>query len=429
MSKSPRRKPGPPGSRSRKSTIDSSDRLARLLRAVQDLSLARSLERVQEIVRVAARELTGADGATFVLRDGDKCHYADEDAIAPLWKGMRFPMQACISGWSMLQHEVAVIEDIYADPRIPADAYRPTFVKSLAMVPIREIDPIGAIGNYWASRHRATPGEVALLQALAQSTAVALENVKLTAELEERVRRRTAELEAANEGLRQAQAAKRQLTNMVVHDMQNPLTVIMAALELMQGRPVASGTEEQRLLEGGLAACESLMLMIQNVLSISRAETGKLEAHMADLDPLKLAGDVVKSFQGAAQVVGRVLVLEPGRAPRVRSDDALVRRILQNLLRNALRHTPPGCRILVRVGTDLEGRATIAVVDDGPGIPLEFQEEIFRPFGAAALRGKGLHVDTGLGLPTCRTLAEAVGASLRLDSDGKRGSSFTIAFP
>jgi hypothetical protein len=61
----------------------------------------RSLPEIQEIVRGGARRLTGADGATFVLRDGDKCFYADEDAIEPLWKGQRFPLEQCISGWAM----------------------------------------------------------------------------------------------------------------------------------------------------------------------------------------------------------------------------------------------------------------------------------------------------------------------------------------
>src|SRR5262245_29283988 len=89
--------------------------IERLVEVVQDLSTARTLEDIQKIVRTAARELTGADGATFVLRDGDKCFYADEDAIGPLWKGMRFPLTACISGWAMLNKRPAVIQDIYAD--------------------------------------------------------------------------------------------------------------------------------------------------------------------------------------------------------------------------------------------------------------------------------------------------------------------------
>lgn len=69
---------------------------------MQELSLARDLDAIMAIVRRAARELTQADGATFVLREGAQCYYADEDAVAPLWKGKRFPLEACISGWVML---------------------------------------------------------------------------------------------------------------------------------------------------------------------------------------------------------------------------------------------------------------------------------------------------------------------------------------
>ncbi len=170
--------------------------MERLLEVVQRLSLARDLDSVMRIVRRAARELTGADGATFVLRDGDRCFYADEDAIAPLWKGQRFPLEACISGWVMLNREAAAIEDIYADARIPAEAYRPTFVRSLAMVPIRTLDPLGAIGNYWASRHLPTQAELRVLGALADTTAVAMENLRVYAELEARVAQRTAALQA-----------------------------------------------------------------------------------------------------------------------------------------------------------------------------------------------------------------------------------------
>ncbi len=156
-----------------------------LLSAVQELSLARTVEDVQRVVRVAARELAAADGATFVLRDEGRCFYADEYAIAPLWKGQRFPLSACISGWAMLNRQSVAIEDIYADERIPHDAYRPTFVKSLVMVPIRRVDPLGAIGMYWASQHSPSEREIALAQALADSTAVAMEHVRVLGELKE----------------------------------------------------------------------------------------------------------------------------------------------------------------------------------------------------------------------------------------------------
>src|SRR4051812_9128359 len=97
-----------------------------LVEVVQRLSLARDVATIQDVVRRAARRLTGADGATFVLRDGAQCYYADEDAIAPMWKGQRFPLSACISGWAMLNRRPVVIADVYADDRIPHDAYRKT---------------------------------------------------------------------------------------------------------------------------------------------------------------------------------------------------------------------------------------------------------------------------------------------------------------
>ncbi|MFC5677810.1 GGDEF domain-containing protein [Aeromicrobium endophyticum] len=176
--------------------------MERLVQAVQELSMARNLPQVQQIVRTTARELAGSDGATFVLRDSGQCYYADEDAIEPLWKGSRFPMETCISGWAMLNRQTAVIEDIYVDDRIPHEAYRPTFVKSLAMVPIRSLDPIGAIGNYWADGHVASGDEIRLLQALADATSVAMENIAVYAELERRVVDRTADLERANADIR-----------------------------------------------------------------------------------------------------------------------------------------------------------------------------------------------------------------------------------
>ena len=177
--------------------------LQRLVTTVQELSLARDITTVMTIVRKVARELTGADGATFVLRDrlneGEFCYYADEDAIGPLWKGSRFPIEACISGHAMINRKPIVIEDIYTDDRIPIAAYEVTFVKSLAMVPIRTIDPVGAIGNYWAHQHLATEEEVSLLQSLADITAVTIENIKVYDELEQRVKQRTLELEEKNQ--------------------------------------------------------------------------------------------------------------------------------------------------------------------------------------------------------------------------------------
>jgi GAF domain-containing protein len=148
-----------------------------------DLSLehAASLADVVEVVRHEARRITRADGATFVLRDDEHCFYVDEDAIAPLWKAQRFPITSCISGWAMLNALPAVVPDIVLDERIPQEAYRPTFVQSLAMVPVGSPHPVGAIGVYWARRNGPSADNVRALEDLAKRTAAALDRVGLAA--------------------------------------------------------------------------------------------------------------------------------------------------------------------------------------------------------------------------------------------------------
>lgn len=179
--------------------------LAHLVGICQELSHARDMDMVMQVVRRAARRLTGADGATFVLldhgADGDHCYYADEDAIGPLWKGGRFPVSSCISGWAMINKATAVVPDIYADERIPVDLYEPTFVRSLVMAPIRKSDPLGAVGTYWKDRRTPTEEEIAILEALTDITAVTIELVKVYQDLERRVEVRTQELEERNREL------------------------------------------------------------------------------------------------------------------------------------------------------------------------------------------------------------------------------------
>ena len=150
-------------------------RTAELIETLTRLTAARHAVDVQEVVKRAARNLVRADGAAFVLRDGDMCHYVDEDAIGPLWKGRRFPLETCVSGWAMTHRESVSIPDVFADPRVPVDAYRPTFVRSLHMTPIGREEPVGAIGVYWATSYTPTAAQQTLLQALADSTVVALE--------------------------------------------------------------------------------------------------------------------------------------------------------------------------------------------------------------------------------------------------------------
>lgn len=143
---------------------------------VDELAAARTVEALAGVVRSTARRLLHADGATFVLRDGDLCFYADEDAVTPLWKGQRFPIDQCISGWAMRRGAQAIVPDIRRDARIPLNAYLPTFVRSLAMTPLGT-PPVGAIGVYWAAHHVASADELDLVRRLAAHAWTAMQTL------------------------------------------------------------------------------------------------------------------------------------------------------------------------------------------------------------------------------------------------------------
>lgn len=150
-----------------------------LVLAVERLAGCRTRDEVIQTLRATARNLVGADGICIVLRDQGRCYYIEEDAIGPLWKGGKFPMDTCISGWAMLNAKTVVIPDVFLDERIPHAIYRETFVKSLVMTPIGHDEPIAALGAYWGRYYEAPRDVVDTLEALARAASTALENAYL----------------------------------------------------------------------------------------------------------------------------------------------------------------------------------------------------------------------------------------------------------
>lgn len=149
-----------------------------LIKAIEQLAGASDITDIIDTVRNTARDISGADGVCFVLRENDRCHYVDESAIAPLWKGKRFPLNTCVSGWCMMHDQTAVISDVFDDPRVPIDVYRPTFVKSMVVVPLRASEPVGAIGFYWGQTRQFSENELGIVEALGRSTSAALAAIK-----------------------------------------------------------------------------------------------------------------------------------------------------------------------------------------------------------------------------------------------------------
>lgn len=141
------------------------------------LASATSVAEVVAALRRSARAIAGADGITVVRRIGDEVAYVDEDAIAPLWTGHRFPLRACISGLAMVQKGVVVVPDIYEDQRVPHHAYLSTFVRSMAMFPIGRDDPQMAMGAYWREARAIAPEVIERMTRLAEAAGAALERI------------------------------------------------------------------------------------------------------------------------------------------------------------------------------------------------------------------------------------------------------------
>ena len=424
-----------------------------LVDAIERLSGAPALEDVIDIVRHAARNMSNADGATFVMRDGDRCHYVDEDAIGPLWKGQKFPLTACISGWAMLNRQTAVIEDIYADPRIPHDAYRPTFVKSLVMVPVRLAAPLAAIGIYWARRHESTDDEVSRLESLARATATAIANVTLRNSLS--LAAQAAQAQADQIGrlfdearldadrrrkledqLRHAQKMEAigRLTGGLAHDFNNFLAVIRINLDLLSDT-LGPSADERGLVGNALEAAKQGSDLTRSLLALARRQP----LAPRSIDP----NAVIASSIGLLRTgLGRSIDLDLRHAPDlwpVVADPAQFGAALTNMVNNACDAMPDGGRItLVTFNTVLDADyastqvnvtpgdyAAIELSDTGTGMSPDVLARIFEPFFTSKEEGKG----TGLGLAMVFSFIVQTGGHIAVDSEPGRGTTFRLYLP
>ncbi|WP_449409798.1 GAF domain-containing protein [Methylobacterium komagatae] len=145
----------------------------RLANAAKLLSAVRSVDEIVACLRQTARDIVGSDGIAVVLRAGDDCHYVEEDAIEPLWRGARFPVDECVSGWAMRHRQTVVIPDLENDPRVPQVAYGRTSMRSLAMVPMGAPEPVAALGAYWCAYVEPDDSTVRRLEILAQVATIA----------------------------------------------------------------------------------------------------------------------------------------------------------------------------------------------------------------------------------------------------------------
>ena len=386
----------------------SAERMQQLVLVIQRLSLARDLPTIMDIVQRAARSLVNADGASFVLRDGDLCFYAQEDAIAPLWKGQRFPLTSCISGWAMLNRKAAVISDVYLDSRIPHDAYRPTFVKSLVMTPIRTVAPVGAIGVYWAKTHHATAEETELLKALADSTSIAIEAADVFANLERKVAERTAEVALRDNELVVLNKELEAFSYSVAHDLRSPLITIDGFAQVLMENTAGMLDEPNRQhFERIIVAARRMHRLINDLLSLSKIVRAPLNAQTVDLTGL--AHEILRKLCGGSPT--RIAEFIVGEGLVAHGDPGLLRVALENLLSNAWKFTGRQSRAQIEFGCAPDptrgGNTVYFVRDNGAGFDPRYASKLFSPF--QRLHPESQFPGPALDLPPCSGLFTGMG--------------------
>jgi signal transduction histidine kinase len=209
---------------------------------------------------------------------------------------------------------------------------------------------------------------------------------------------------------------------MLVHDMRSPLHVVLAHLDLLRREAKTGGMEH---VEGAIGGATAINRMASNLLDVSRLESGRLPVHKVEVDLVALAHEVVESFR----------VLQPGRGIIVlgrsevlcNCDLELMRRVLENLVSNAIKHGPEHGSVLV-VLSKSSGIVRLTVQDEGPGIPPDRREEIFEPFNAQALRMRGFE-SCGLGLTFCRLAVKAQGGTIHVQDGHPCGTAFVVELP
>lgn len=384
---------------------------------VERLSGSRSLERITGVVTSAVRRLLGADGATFVLREDGKCFYVDEDAIGPLWTGSRFPLEACISGWAMLHGEVVVIPDIYQDERIPHDAYRPTFVRSLCMTPVGVRDPVAAIGAYWAEEHVTSDVDVRLLQVIANAAAVALENLELRGAME----RRSAERDALADRADELMAA----IHTLVHDLRGPLGAMMGFAELAEEMATEDPGKVASFARTIQATGARMAEQIDRMLALYRITSRPLAREAVDLTDLArtVAADLTDRLDG------RDVVITVDDGLRAHADPVLAQLLIQNLLDNAVKYTGRRPTAVIEIASvEQDARdITFVVRDNGDGFEASEADRLFQPLHR--LHSEDDFPGTGLGLASVARIAELHGGRVRAEGRRGEGAAFYVTLP
>ena len=394
------------------------NQLLQIINIINQISKADNTELLQLIVAAAARKLVNARGTTFVIRDNGFCHYVEEDTDTQLWKGKKFPLVKCITGWVMLHKKPAIIEDISRDKRIPIELYENTFVKSLAVFPANEKEPKFAIGCYWEKQYSPNEEEIRFMKTLAEAANIGYENIHLLKNLESRVKERTIELERVNHELES-------FSYSVSHDLRAPLRAINGFVNiLMEEIGSDLNTERKRLCKIIKDNTQKMDKLINDLLTFSRLT--RKEIKMSDIDMQKLVKSIYIDI--TSEKDRNRIILKIQRLEACYGDPNLIKQVVTNILSNALKYSSKEEKAEVEVFSKHQGKQVhYYFKDNGAGFDMRYKNKLFGVF-------QRLHNDAdfegnGIGLATVQRIIHRHGGIIDAKSEPGKGAIFWFSLP
>lgn len=219
------------------------------------------------------------------------------------------------------------------------------------------------------------------------------------------------------------------MVKMIVHDLRNPLTGVLANLELVKSIEYPKTALACELLDRVDSSAQMLRGLIDDLLTISLIESGKIRLNRTEVDICDLIHSAIGDFEAIAAQKNQVLVSHFSRESecKISVDFTMIRRLLDNLLSNAIKFSPNDSEIVVNVELLEAGNSTIQVIDSGSGVPEALQQKIFEKYEVGTPMPDISQI--GLGLAFCKMVAEAHGGNICVKSNQPQGSIFEIALP
>jgi len=244
------------------------------------------------------------------------------------------------------------------------------------------------------------------------------------------IRRLLAEERRLVDQLSKANAAKNKFLGMAAHDLRNPLASIRGLAEFLRDGVVGPLTTDQRdLLATICAASQQMLHMVNELLDVATIEAGELKLQP---EPTALAGLAEKAIYlaniDAAKKQTHIIFHAADDLPKANVDPAKIRQVLDNLLSNAVKFSPPGSMVAVELGATPQAH-TIAVRDQGPGIPESERDKLFKDFGRTSVKPTAGEQSTGLGLAICRKIVDAHHGTIAAENLPTRGCVFRVTLP